>query len=57
MDDIEYLENIIKRMVDELKAKKCLSQDFCFLTKAERDRALEDFIDDFIKTEVPQDHQ
>lgn len=56
VNDAEYLENTIKRMVEELKTKNCLSQDFCFLTKAERDKALDNFIDDFIKMEVPRDH-
>ena len=50
MSDSEYLENTIKQMVEELKAKSCLSQDFHFLTKAERDKALEYRIDQFLKT-------
>ena len=52
----DYLELTIKRLVEELKAKNCLSQDFQFLTKAERKQAVEDFVDVFIKTEGPFDH-
>lgn len=52
----DYLEQTIKRLVEELKAKNCLSQDFQFLTKAERKQAVEDFVDVFIKTEGPLDH-
>ena len=52
----DYLEQTIKRLVEELKAKNCLSQDFQFLTKAERKQAVEDFVYDFIKTEGSLDH-
>lgn len=45
----DYLEQTIKRLVEELKAKNCLSQDFEFLTKAERERKLERFVNDFIQ--------
>lgn len=57
MSDIEYIESTIKQLVEELKAKKCLSQEFRFLTKAERDRALERLMDDFISEEDCLDHQ
>ena len=45
----DYLEQTIKRLVEELKAKNCLSQDFEFLTKAERECKLEQFVNNFIK--------
>ena len=48
--DIDYLERSVKRLVEELKQKNCLSQDFEFLTKAERDQMVESFIDDFIQS-------
>ncbi len=57
MSDSEYIENTIKRLVEELKAKNCLSQEFQFLTKAERNRALEEFMDNFISKENCLDHQ
>ena len=49
--EINYLEETIKRLVEELKAKNCLSQDFQFLTKAEREKALEWHIDQFLKSQ------
>lgn len=45
MSDIEYLEQVIKRLVEELKQRNCLSQEFQFLTEAERELKLEEFID------------
>lgn len=57
LSEAEYLENTIKRMVEELKAKNCLSQDFNFLTKAERDQAVKGFMDAVIKIEDHPDHQ
>ena len=50
MSDIEYLENTIKRIVEELKGKNCFSQDFQFLTKAEREIYFERHIDKFLKS-------
>lgn len=47
--DTQYLEETMKRLVKELKTNNCLSQDFEFLTKAERERKLEKFIDDFLR--------
>ena len=46
--DIEYLESTLKKLIEELKQKNCLSQEFKFLTKAEREQKIEEFIDDFI---------
>lgn len=48
MTDMEYLEQTIKRMVEELKQRNCLSQEFQFLTKAEREGRLEKAVDDFL---------
>ena len=50
MTEIEYLENTIKQIVKELKLKNCLSQDFEFLTKAERELLFEQHIDQFLKS-------
>lgn len=47
--EIEYLEQTMKRLVEELKQKNCLSQEFVFLTKAERENKLEKAIDEFIR--------
>lgn len=46
--EIEYLEQTMKRLVEELKQKNCLSQEFRFVTKAERESELEKAIDEFI---------
>lgn len=46
--DIIYLEQVVKKLIEELKQKNYLSQDFVFLTKAERGKVIEKFIDDFI---------
>ena len=47
--DTQYLEETMKRLVEELKKNNCLSQNFEFLTKAEREKKLEQFIDDFVR--------
>lgn len=47
--DTRYLEEIMERLIEELKKNNCLSQDFEFLTKAERERKLEQFVNNFIK--------
>lgn len=47
--DMEYIDQTIKRLVEELKQRNCLSQDFTFLTKAEREALLNKAIDDFLK--------
>lgn len=49
--DIEYLELTIRRLIEELKQKNCLSQEFEFLTKAEREQKVDVFIDGFIQQE------
>lgn len=46
--DMRYLEESMKHLVKELKKNNCLSQDFKFLTKAERELALERVIEHFI---------
>lgn len=48
LSDAEYVEQILKRLIKELKQKNCLSQDFQFLTKAEREALLERRIDEFL---------
>lgn len=48
MSDGEYVEQTIKRLIEELKQKNCLSQDFQFLTKAEREVLLEQQINQFL---------
>lgn len=48
LSDLWYLEETMRRLVEELKKNNCLRQDFEFLTKAERESKLERFIDDFI---------
>lgn len=50
VSDTQYLENIVKRIVEELKEKNCLSQDFQFLTKAEREIYFERHVDKFLKS-------
>ena len=47
--DTEYIEQAIKQLVEELKKRNCLSQDFRFLTKAEREALLGKKVDDFLK--------
>lgn len=47
--DMEYLERKIKELVEELKEKNCLSQEFKFLTKAEREQEVEGFVDEVIR--------
>ena len=49
MTDIEYIERTIKQLIEELKEKNCLSQEFQFLTKAEREAKMERTIDEFLK--------
>lgn len=51
-DAFNYLEQTVKRMVEALKQKGCLDGDFAFLTQEEQSAAVEDFIDEFIKTEA-----
>lgn len=46
--DTEYIEQTLKRLIEELKQENCLSQDFQFLTKAEREAVLEQRIDEFL---------
>lgn len=46
--ELLYLEQVFKGLVEELKQKNYLSQDFVFLTKVEQEKVLEKFIDDFI---------
>lgn len=48
MSDGEYVEQTIKQLIEELKQKNCLSQDFQFLTKAERETLLEQKINQFL---------
>jgi len=48
MNSLDYLEQVLKRLIDELKEKNCLDQDFKFQTKAEREKVLERFVEDFI---------
>ncbi len=52
-DSFGYLEHTMKRLVEALKQQGCLSQDFAFLTQEEREQAVEDFVDELIKTEAP----
>lgn len=47
--DTRYLEETMERLIKELKKNNCLSQDFEFLTKAEREHKLERFVNDFIR--------
>ena len=47
--DTEYIEQAIKQLVEELKKRNCLSQDFRFLTKAERNAVAEQTIDTFLR--------
>jgi len=49
LTDIEYIERTIKQLIEELKEKNCLSQEFQFLTKAEREAKMERTIDEFLK--------
>lgn len=42
-----YLEQKIKELVGELKEKNCLCQDFEFLTQAEQEAKMKDFVDGF----------
>lgn len=49
MSDMEYIEQTLKQLVDELKQRNCLSQEFQFLTKAEREALLGKKVDDFLK--------
>lgn len=51
-DAFNYLEQTVKRMIEALKQKGCLEEDFAFSTQEEQRAAAEDFIDDFIKTEA-----
>ena len=48
--DLDYLEQTVKRMVAELKARGCLSEGVTFLTRAEQEAALEEHIDRFLKS-------
>lgn len=52
----DYLEQAIKQMLMDLKRRNCLGQDFQFLTKAEQNRTLDSFIDNFIKTDIHPEH-
>lgn len=53
VDGFGYLEHTLKRLVEALKQQGCLPEDFVFLTQEEREKAVEDFMDDLIKTEAP----
>lgn len=46
--DIDYIEKILKKIIDELKENKSLSQDFIFLTKAEREEYANKIMSEFI---------
>ena len=48
VSDLRYVEESVKHLIEELKRKNIISQDFEFLTKPERERQMERFIDDFI---------
>lgn len=48
-NEIAYIESILRALISELKQRKCLSQEFQFLTKADRERMLENCIDAFIR--------
>ncbi|RKJ52558.1 hypothetical protein D7Y09_13940 [bacterium 1XD42-1] len=49
IDRISNLEFTVRKMLDELKQRNCLSQNLRFLTKAEQDKILENHIDEFLK--------
>lgn len=51
---MEYLERKIKQLVEELKEKNCLSQEFKFLTKAEREQEAESVVDEIIRQTLRQ---
>mgnify|MGYP006865377926 CR=1 FL=1 len=46
---LDYLEQTVKRMVEELKRRGFLSEKFVFLTRAEQEAASEEHIDRFLK--------
>ena len=46
-----YLERTLSDLIDALKKRNCLDQEFEFLTKAERNQCIEDFMEQAIKTE------
>lgn len=48
MSELEYIEQTLKRLIDELKKQNRLDQDFKFLTKAEREKILKEKIDEFL---------
>lgn len=50
--DLVYIEQTIKRLVESLKRDGYLDPDFQFLTKAERERALNEFMEKVIRTEA-----
>lgn len=43
------LEQKVGQLIEELKKNNCLRRDFEFLTQAEREERLEDFVERFIK--------
>ena len=47
---IAYLEDTLRRVISELKEKEYLSQDFEFLTEAEANSRLDNFINGFISS-------
>ena len=50
-EQLDYLERTLSDLVDALKKRNCLDQEFKFLTKAERNQCIEDFMELVIKTE------
>lgn len=48
-DRLFYIENVLKRLIDVLKQKNILDQDFLFLTEEERNTEIEQKIADFIQ--------
>lgn len=47
--DLGYIEQTIKRLVESLKRDGYLDPDFQFLTEAERERALNEFMEKVIR--------
>lgn len=50
-EQLNYIEQILVKLICELKNNGAISQEFKFLTQIERKQKLESFIDDFIKDE------
>ena len=49
IDTLDYIEQTVARLIVALKKKGCLSQDFSFLPKAEREERLSGFMDAMIE--------